>query len=245
MLKNQYVIGDIHGEYDTLLALIKKFPLEHELIFVGDLIDRGPKSKEVIAYIKNNAHCSCVLGNHEEMMIEYGDLLIKAFFNNQEEVPFLCSRWTKNGGKETLLSYDLAHIVNNKLLIKYNETAIYEFIEDINWLKSLPLYLQLNALKGNKPIVITHASASRVWHLHDEEEEQKTFQESALWNRMEPKSNTPIFNIYGHTPVEEINLNKHFLNIDTGCTYGLEMGLGELSAYCIQTQEVIQQKRIR
>jgi serine/threonine protein phosphatase 1 len=245
MVKNQYIIGDVHGEFDTLLTLIEKLSLEHELIFVGDLIDRGPKSKEVIAYIKNNAHCSCVLGNHEELMIEYGDIFIQAFFNNHDEIPFLCSRWIKNGGKETLMSYDLAHTKEGKLLIKYNQTAIYEFIEDINWLKSLPIYLQLNTLKNNKPIIITHASASDVWHLHDDEENQDVFRKTALWNRIEPITQSKIFNIYGHTPVEEVNLNKHFLNIDTGCTYGLEMGFGELTAYCIQTQELVQQKRIR
>lgn len=244
MSVNQYVIGDVHGEYDTLLALIEKLPTEHELIFVGDLIDRGPKSKEVIAYIKNS-DCLCVLGNHEELMLEYGDLFIKAFFNNKTEVPFLCARWIKNGGKETLMSYDLVHIQDKQLKIKYNHSAIYEFIEDLNWLKSLPLYIKLNTLKNDKPIVITHASVSKDWHLHDVEEQQNIFRETVLWNRMQPRSDSLIFNIYGHTPVEEVNLEQHFLCIDTGCTYGLEMGFGELTAYCIQTQELIQQKRIR
>ncbi len=241
MAYNQYVIGDVHGEFDTLLALIEKLPKEHELIFVGDLIDRGPKSKEVISYIKNN-NIACVLGNHEELMIEYGDIFIKAFFNNEKEIHYLCSRWVRNGGKETLMSYDLAHIQDNLLCIKQNQSAIFEFIEDINWLKSLPSYIQLDSFKNNKPVVITHASASSVWHLREDE---KTFRETALWSRIEPKKDTPIFNIYGHTPVEEINLNQHFINVDTGCTYGLEMGFGELSAYCVQTEEIIQQKRIR
>lgn len=239
----QYIIGDVHGEFDTLMALIAKLPKVHELIFVGDIIDRGPKSKEVIAYIKNNA-CRCVLGNHEELMIEYSDVCIKAFLNH-EPLPLLASRWIKNGGDMTLCSYNLAYKEKHTLLLSYNEVAVYDFIEDINWLKSLPLYLELSTLKKNKPIVVTHASASNVWHLHEDETQQEVFQESALWNRIPPSSNTPIFNIYGHTPVEDININQHFLNLDTGCTYGLEGGFGELSAYCVQTQEIVQQKRVR
>ncbi len=36
-----YIIGDVHGEYDTLLALVDKLPKDAKLIFVGDLVDRG------------------------------------------------------------------------------------------------------------------------------------------------------------------------------------------------------------
>ncbi len=68
---------------------------------------------------------------------------------------------------------------------------------------------------------------------------------AGLTQTQNPKEDVDIFNIFGHTPVENINLNQHFLNIDTGCTYGLEENLGELSAYCLQTGEVVQQKRVR
>lgn len=37
----KYIIGDVHGCYDTLIALIKKLPEKAEIIFLGDLIDRG------------------------------------------------------------------------------------------------------------------------------------------------------------------------------------------------------------
>lgn len=40
-----YVIGDIHGHFDTLEALINKIPKNSEIIFVGDLIDKGLKSR--------------------------------------------------------------------------------------------------------------------------------------------------------------------------------------------------------
>ena len=37
----KYIIGDVHGCYDTLMALIAKLPEDAEIVFVGDLIDRG------------------------------------------------------------------------------------------------------------------------------------------------------------------------------------------------------------
>ena len=73
-----YVIGDVHGEFDTLKKLTKQLPNNYKLIFVGDLVDRGLKSKEVIKFVRQNNHQS-VLGNHEEMMIKYGENFIQTY----------------------------------------------------------------------------------------------------------------------------------------------------------------------
>ena len=39
-----YAIGDVHGEYETMIRLVEKLPKDAKLFFVGDLIDRGPDS---------------------------------------------------------------------------------------------------------------------------------------------------------------------------------------------------------
>ena len=44
-MQKHYIIGDVHGEYQTLLALVEKLPKDAKLIFVGDLIDRGLQSR--------------------------------------------------------------------------------------------------------------------------------------------------------------------------------------------------------
>ena len=59
-----YVIGDVHGEYDVLLALVKKLPANAKLIFVGDLVNRGLQSRDVIRFVRKNAF-AVVQGNHE------------------------------------------------------------------------------------------------------------------------------------------------------------------------------------
>ncbi len=64
-----YVIGDVHGQYDALLRLLKKIRYREdrdELWFVGDLVNRGPKSLEVLRYVCARAeNCKVVLGNHD------------------------------------------------------------------------------------------------------------------------------------------------------------------------------------
>jgi len=46
-MQKHYIIGDVHGEYQTLLALVAKLPKDTKFIFVGDLIDRGLQSREI------------------------------------------------------------------------------------------------------------------------------------------------------------------------------------------------------
>jgi serine/threonine protein phosphatase 1 len=68
----RYVIADVHGCNKTLSALVNQLKItEHDtLFFLGDYIDRGPRSNEVIEYIidlKNRYNVYCLKGNHEEI----------------------------------------------------------------------------------------------------------------------------------------------------------------------------------
>lgn len=88
------VVGDIGGRYDTLMALLDKMPKE-DIISVGDMIDRGPKSKEVVDFFMNNSSARAILGNHEHIMLDYyGD---KKYYGD--------NIWTWQGGQETLDSF--------------------------------------------------------------------------------------------------------------------------------------------
>jgi len=64
-----YVIGDVQGCYDELVSLCKKIKFnkkKDKLIFAGDLVNRGPKSLEVINFcLENRKSIKAVLGNHD------------------------------------------------------------------------------------------------------------------------------------------------------------------------------------
>ncbi|GAB4334030.1 MAG: metallophosphoesterase family protein [Desulfobulbaceae bacterium] len=73
-----FAIGDIHGCFDRLRRLMEILPYDRErdlLIFLGDYIDRGAKSREVISYLcelrRNGAHLVTLMGNHEYLLEEY------------------------------------------------------------------------------------------------------------------------------------------------------------------------------
>lgn len=235
-----YIIGDVHGEYDTLVKLIEKLPLHVDIIFVGDLIDRGANSRQVIELIRKNNY-RCVLGNHEQLMIDYGTSFTKTY-PQSTNASFMHS-WYNNGGDATLFSYGLIKYTGGLTCVE-NDEMMKQFKDDIEWLKTLPLYIKLSHKMDDKLVVITHASCGDVWHHHDNPDAEETFKDYALWNRKDPSRDAKIFNIFGHTPVDfGVEIEEHFVNVDTGC-YIKKHGYNTLSAYCVESGEVVGVSRV-
>ncbi|MGM0474794.1 MAG: metallophosphoesterase family protein [Bacteroidota bacterium] len=99
-MKNYWFIGDIHGEVrllNKLLEQVVRFDPE-EIIFVGDYIDRGPYSKQVIDRIMElDVPAHCLLGNHEMLLLDA--LESTGFGHSPVEL------WYYNGGETTLQSF--------------------------------------------------------------------------------------------------------------------------------------------
>lgn len=103
-----YAIGDIHGRLDLLDDLLARIDADNgargaadtQLIFLGDLVDRGPDSRGVIdrlIALKSEQHTArYLLGNHDEVFL-------KAASGDAKATRFL----TRIGGKQTILSYGL------------------------------------------------------------------------------------------------------------------------------------------
>ena len=73
-----FAIGDIHGCYDKLRRLMERLPYDPEqdtLVFLGDYIDRGGQSREVLDYLcqlhRQGKNVVMLIGNHEYLMLEY------------------------------------------------------------------------------------------------------------------------------------------------------------------------------
>ncbi|HRI69194.1 MAG TPA: metallophosphoesterase family protein [Polyangium sp.] len=81
MAKRTFAIGDIHGDYDALERLLGDLPsldAEDTLVFVGDYIDRGPRSAEVVEALralpnKTPAKVVFLRGNHEDAWLRVID----------------------------------------------------------------------------------------------------------------------------------------------------------------------------
>jgi hypothetical protein len=142
------VIGDIHGQYDKLVALLELLGYSESqghwrhpsrsAIFVGDLIDRGPKQLESVNLVRamvESGSAQCILGNHEFNAI--------AWVTSDPERPgkFLRDHH-KPGNREQ----------HQAFLDVVEGTHLQKDITD--WLKTLPLWLDLPGLR------VVHAC----WH---------------------------------------------------------------------------------
>lgn len=84
-----FIIGDIHGCYDELMELTKAIDLKHEdrLISLGDIVDRGNKSKEVYEFFKNRPNSLVLMGNHERKhlngILSYAQEIVKVQLGEQ------------------------------------------------------------------------------------------------------------------------------------------------------------------
>jgi serine/threonine protein phosphatase 1 len=67
MAGRRIVVGDIHGCYDELMELLEKVGIgdDDRIFSVGDLITKGPKSKEVLELFMTDARFATVIGNHD------------------------------------------------------------------------------------------------------------------------------------------------------------------------------------
>ncbi|MFA6145024.1 MAG: metallophosphoesterase [Sulfurimonas sp.] len=241
---NHYVIGDVHGHYQTLISLVEKLPDDARLVFVGDLIDRGPQSAEVVRFLRKNNHL-CVMGNHEDLMAYYGQFVLNAYKNDK---PIgICNEWGSNGGVETLISYGIAIMDGENLLqVKGCEEALRQFEDDMEWMKNLPLYIELPMEHSfEKAVVVSHAPIADMWEMRSDAEKAEVFRHKILTNRRDPSGNTSIFNIFGHSPVRwRAEVTPYFVNVDTGCYMG-KNGYNRLSAYCVESGEIIEQEYVR
>lgn len=70
MKSRTIVVGDIHGCYDELTDLLEKVDLQKEdrVVSVGDLITKGPKSREVLELFMTDPRFTTVIGNHDLML---------------------------------------------------------------------------------------------------------------------------------------------------------------------------------
>lgn len=123
-MKNQsrrrIVIGDVHGHYEGLMHLLEEIApsSQDEIYFLGDLIDRGPQSSQVVKFVKDHPY-HCLRGNHEQMLLDV--------LGRGQVQPQALQGWLYSGGHTTVNSYGEAGIPD----------------DHIEWMRSLPTYLDL------------------------------------------------------------------------------------------------------
>ncbi|MBW4640481.1 MAG: serine/threonine protein phosphatase [Gloeocapsa sp. UFS-A4-WI-NPMV-4B04] len=116
--QRRIIIGDVHGHYDGLMTLLEAIAPDtsDQVYFLGDLIDRGPHSAQVVDFVEQSSY-QCLLGNHEQMLL---NALARGHSSHMQQA------WLYNGGQATVNSY---------------KEAIPQ--EHLEWMNNLPTHLDL------------------------------------------------------------------------------------------------------
>lgn len=209
-----YAIGDIHGEAELLHELLgyveedaARRGVKPQIVLLGDLIDRGPHSRAVVAYamlLQQSAGAIVVKGNHEQLMLHA--------YDRDETIGLY--HWATNGGDETIASYE-----NAKGKFDSWKQAIDR--DHIAWLRTLPSIWR----DEERKIAFVHGGI-----------DPKTFpecdEEVRLWTRSEKFFNPNkwpdrpeldgLLVVHGHTPTKDFepHLNPRRINVDTGVCFG-------------------------
>jgi len=190
-----YAIGDVHGCYTKLRNLIGHCMVHrgdhpYRLIFLGDYIDRGRRSREAVELLieiqaGNPDRIICLRGNHDDMAVTAargGD-------------PWV---WLNNGGDATLASYGVGRPEHMPA-------------RHLDWLGSLPLTF------SDEWRFFVHAGIDPDLPLDAQKKETLLWIREPFLS--DPRDHGLLI-VHGHTPNEEPELRFNRLNLDTGACFG-------------------------
>ncbi len=221
------IIGDVHGCYDELVTLINelgyeqtdglyKHPAGRKLVFVGDLVDRGPKTPEVLRLVMNHVYADlafCVPGNHDAKLLKWlngRDVTIahglqESIDQLQRETPAF-----RNDIKKFIDGL-ISHYVFDGGNLVVAHAGLREEMHDA----AAPVLYGSFACMAKPPVKLM-SLAYRVRY---------------NW-AAEYKGKAMV--VYGHTPVPEPQWLNRTIDIDTGCVFG-----GKLTALRYPEKELV------
>ena len=205
-----YVVGDIHGRLDLLDALLARIHADLDrrparktlLVFVGDLIDRGPASAQVVerlrTYRRHGIRPVFLLGNHEEVLLRIlaGD-------------SSLIASWLQFGGAECLKSYGLSlrqlrGLSNDEAVAKVRQAIPSEHAE---FLKSF-----IDTCRFGDYLLV-HAGIRPGIELDQQRQtDLRWIREPFLFD----ETDHGFIVVHGHTISQEIDERPNRIGIDTG-----------------------------
>jgi serine/threonine protein phosphatase 1 len=221
MLTRRFVIPDIHGCARTFQSLMEDViglqPGEY-LYLLGDFIDRGPRSAEVLDTIMGLAErgfrVNAMRGNHEQMLLD----------SRNSDTDF--DLWITNGGRATLESLGINS--SDGIPCRY-----LRFLDRLRYFIVLDDFVLVHAcLNFENPDPFADSEAM-LWARNCEVDGQR------IGNRRV---------ISGHTPVSrkaiENGLYSSRIMLDNGCVYKGRPGMGALAALELNSMSLFFQENI-
>jgi len=204
-----FAIGDIHGCFKPFYELVIRgidLKKDDKLILLGDYIDRGTQSREVVDFIIDlqvkGFDVVPLTGNHEAM-------LVASFYD-----PSMSCLWHMNSCESTLSSFGVEDVMDL-------EKRYIDFFSGLIYYESIGNFLFVHAGFNDFEADPFSDREHMIW------ESRPVYEHPLLQGKTI---------IHGHRPKtlefvrNQIAVRSAVIPIDTGCVYGLELGYGYLSA---------------
>lgn len=226
-----YALGDVHGRADLLMRMFDQLEVQAEadarphgppvLVFLGDYVDRGPRSDVVLDLILSGRprgfERRFLKGNHEASMLAFMDQ------------PLANRAWVLHGGSETLTAYGL----RPPSPLGADDDA---WIEAAAGLKARVPEAHLNFLGGLEPYVVLGGYAFVHAGIRPGQPIESQTEDDLLWIRkrfLDSRQRHPLLIVHGHTPVDQPYADHRRIAVDTGA-----YATGRLSAVRLEGEDV-------
>lgn len=218
-----YAIGDVHGCLDALDTLLVMIDAEERrrdkaattLVFLGDLVDRGPASAQVVARVRDLAAARgdvrCLLGNHEEVFLQ-------ALDGDLAAIKLFC----RIGGRETAISYGLSNAEYERLDYRELQAALDRLVPaaDRAFLATCEDMIEVG------DYLFVHAGVRPGVALGEQRRSDLRWIRETFLDHTRPLDRMVV---HGHTIAETVETGPHRIGIDTGA-----YATGRLTALCLE-----------
>lgn len=263
-MSSTFLIGDVQGCYDQLLELLAHIDAidpQAQLLFAGDLVNRGPKSLETLRLVKHlGTRADAVLGNHDLHLLAVANGIRPSHHNDTHDELLAAP------DREELLDW-LRH---RPMVIAHDQTLLVHAGVFANWDKAQTLALAreveqqlrgdnyrtlLSNMYGNHPklwrddlqgaertrCIIN--GLTRMRFCHDDgsmdfdlkEGSHKAPEHLTPWFELAGRKTQDCTIAFGHWSTLGLVLREHLISLDTGCVWG-----GQLSAVRLEDRLVVQ-----
>ena len=217
------VIGDVHGCLNELKTLVTKAVKEHNenqpfkcVLLVGDLVNKGPQSAQVIKFVREQRHWFSVRGNHD-------DGALSAALGDEKQLSKKKYSWVDRDDERN------------------PKTSLTN--EDVQWLAELPYTIKISAMDAGMETIIVHAGLMPGIPLENQliknmvimrevlfDKEKKSYvgfeNASVEMNEAQPWADVwsgPEYVVFGHDAKRGLQKHKFATGLDTGVCYGKKL----------------------
>ncbi|RIX53703.1 serine/threonine protein phosphatase [Paenibacillus nanensis] len=218
-MRRVIMISDIHGciePFNRLLAKVQYTPGQDQLILLGDYVDKGPASQEVVERVMQLVHqdeAVALRGNHDQRLVDFvrgNDAQVRSKFAQHGGLPALQSYC---GMTETILTEEMMDEAKSIIEERYSN--------HLNFLAQLPLYYE------DEQHICVHAGLNpSVPNWREQSDHDFMYIKDAFYKNPTTADKRVIF---GHTKTIDIHgsadvwFAEDKIGIDGGCSYGMQL----------------------